>query len=252
MDAAGILTVDASASARNNHTPPSHSAAAAAAGPPGRTSAHSVGLIFMRLALERLAAQLVCGRQASGHSRPHEHLCSVLILAITPDKRRWQAAGLLLVATLLRVEYALRPQTRAPTSKRRENAKLTAAPPRGGPRCHTERTQPPAGCRRRKTGAQNSRRAPGVRASTCVCMVRSARLPAVPVKPPVVTSAERSAVGEPSAGSREPRSAFGCVRTVLLSSERRSALASRSLEWIPPPTGPANGTLRKKTSALFL
>jgi hypothetical protein len=140
---------DASASARNRHTPPSHSDAAAAAGPPGRTSAHSAGLIFMRLALERLAALLVCGRQASGHSRPHKHLCSVLILAITPDKRRWQAAGLLLVATLLRVEHALRPQTRAPTSKRRENAKLTAAPPRGGPRCHTERTQPPAGCRRR-------------------------------------------------------------------------------------------------------
>ena len=55
MDAAGILTVDAGRQRVSAQQPraPKSSAAAAAAGPPGRTSAHSAGLIFMRLALER-------------------------------------------------------------------------------------------------------------------------------------------------------------------------------------------------------
>ena len=74
----------ASASACNSHAPPK--------------AWHSCAL--------RLAALLVRGRQASRHSRPHKHLCSVLILAITPDKGRWQAVGLL-VATQLREEHAL-------------------------------------------------------------------------------------------------------------------------------------------------
>lgn len=45
--------------------------------------------------------------QASKLLNPEKHLCSVLI-AVTPDKGRRQAVGLLLVATLLRVEHALR------------------------------------------------------------------------------------------------------------------------------------------------
>jgi hypothetical protein len=37
-----------------------------------------------------------------------------------------------------------------------------------------------------------------------------------------------------------------------MGSKGRVIDGSRVLKWIPPPTGPANGTLREKTSALFL
>ena len=195
----------------------------------------------------------------------------------TPLASRGQAAGSHPAAGRT---CPVRTQTRATTSKRRENAKLTAAPPRGGgcarcdaglsawlralgvtvrsvlrgPRCraacarsgseaplgvtrsslphHTERGLAATPSARSPPqdvgGAQNTRRAPGARAHTHL-RLHGPRHPAVPVKRPMVPCAAKRAVGEPSAGSRAPRTAFWMGASQVCCRARAAALASKDL-----------------------